>query len=229
MGNSICDYLSNIDVIPVVIDSSIRENCRYQSFQCNLSDADETESVLNSIFEEHRHVNHLINAVRIRSEIHDNKNIKSTSICIMEEMNAYLNPMHFFCSKTHTSSSLVNISSILGKSISSDVPIAYHVAKAAIEQASRYYATKYNDTKVRINCISPGLISNGGSEDCSYESDAGSYARLACRLPIQRSGGHNAVAALATFLLSELSDFVVGENIKVDGGGDLLEPLSISN
>lgn len=227
MGNSICSYLKNIGAIPIVVDAILGDDDRHLSFKCDLSDADDTERVFNKIFNDNSRVDYLVNALRIRSEEKVFSSIKLSSLLIQKEINAYLFPMHFFCMKKRISGSLVNISSILGKSISLDVPLEYHVAKAAIEQASRYYASNFQKFKVRVNCISPGLISNGPSENCSTSHGASYYSQLACKLPIQRSGGHNDVASLTAYLLSDASGFVIGENIKIDGGGHLMEPLSI--
>lgn len=227
MGGSICSYLETIGAIPIIIDNQIEDISRYLSLKCDLSNANETRRVFEQLFSEHPQVDHFVNAIRIRSEELEESDIIASSDAIMLEMNAYLYPMHFFCMKERVSGSLVNVSSILSERIDLEVPLAYHVAKAAIEQASRYYTAKYKDYKVRINCILPGLISNGAAEYSSVDPDASHYSNLANKLPLMRSGSHDEVAALVAFLLSDASGFVVGANVKIDGGGDLVELLSV--
>lgn len=228
MGSAICSHLVSIKAIPIVVDSQKNEIEASLSYKCDLSDVKQTELVFAQIFEEHSRVDHLINAIRLREGNLKNKSLENASALIIKELNAFLYPMHFFCLKKRALGSLVNISSILGTKVDVNVPLEYHVAKAGMEQASRYYAANYERFKVRINCISPGLISNGAGEYFSNSLNDSNYARLSGILPAQFSGGHDSVANLAAFLLSNSSKFLIGENIKLDGGGNLLEPLSIS-
>lgn len=226
MGRNICSHIREIEAIPIIVDSNIEKQETDTAFECDLSNSTATELIFDKLFKIHPEVNYLVNALRIRKKIDINDNICSMSASISSELNAYLYPMHFFCNKKREGGALVNISSILGRRISLDVPLDYHVAKASIEQASRYYAARYKDHKVRVNCIAPGLISKGDSEIQSINPNDSHYSQLARKLPLQRSGSQSEVVSLITFLLSEASGFLLGANILIDGGGDLIEITS---
>jgi len=227
MGLNIVTYLENQGAVPIIIDKIVKRKISDTFYQCDLSNFENTKLIFKRILEVHPDVRHMVNALRIRNVDEGTNDICKSSALINSGINSYIYPMHLFCDSDLSNGSVVNISSVLGNKISPNVPLAYHVTKAAIEQASKYYAANFKEHKIRINCIAPGLISNGASEVQSSAPDASYYAKIATKLPLQRSGSHNDVASLAAFLLSDASGFLTGTNIKLDGGSDLLELTSL--
>jgi len=67
---------------------------------------------------------------------------------------------------------------------------------------------------IKVNCVSPGFIStemtNKISED--YKSV------LKSKIPLEKFGSPNDVANTVLFLCSDLSDYITGETIHVNGG-----------
>jgi 3-oxoacyl-[acyl-carrier protein] reductase len=86
----------------------------------------------------------------------------------------------------------------------------YSASKAAVSMLVRELACELGPHAIRVNAISPGWIPAG---DAVVEEG---YAHL---IPLRRPGTPDDAAAMATVLLSdELSGYVTGANVPVDGG-----------
>lgn len=88
-------------------------------------------------------------------------------------------------------------------------PLAYGVSKGGLVQLMRYLATTLAPT-VRVNAISPGGITRGQA--------AAFTERYEARTPLRRMGTEEDVKGAVAFLASDLSAYVTGHNLVVDGG-----------
>jgi NAD(P)-dependent dehydrogenase (short-subunit alcohol dehydrogenase family) len=86
---------------------------------------------------------------------------------------------------------------------------AYAASKGGILQLSRWLATSLAP-RVRVNAISPGGIERG--QDPTF------IDRYAARTPMGRMGTEDDLKGAIAFLSSDLSTYVTGQNIVVDGG-----------
>lgn len=86
---------------------------------------------------------------------------------------------------------------------------AYAASKGGLIQLSRYLATLFAP-RVRVNCMSPGGVERG---------QAGSFRAKYCeRTPLGRMGTEEDMKGAVAFLASDLSAYVTGQNLAVDGG-----------
>ncbi len=93
-------------------------------------------------------------------------------------------------------------------------PIEYGVGKAGIQQMARYLSVHYGPQNVRVNAVSPGPFPNPNLQ----RENPGFIGRLAQKVPLGRVGQAPEIAGAVTFLLSDASSFVTGQNLAVDGG-----------
>jgi NAD(P)-dependent dehydrogenase (short-subunit alcohol dehydrogenase family) len=92
----------------------------------------------------------------------------------------------------------------------------YTATKAALNGLVRALSTELLDRKIRVNSISPGPIETPifGKMGLTDEIKDG-YRQL---VPMQRFGKPQEIAAVATFLASSDSSFVIGQEIVAGGG-----------
>lgn len=112
--------------------------------------------------------------------------------------------------------SIVGVSSISGMN-SAPYHIAYGTAKAAIVAATRTLAVELALDNIRVNTVAPGTTITPGSGayiDEDVERDRAAIAMGRRADPVEQAG------AIA-FLLSDLSSYITGQTLLVDGGLNL--------
>jgi 3-oxoacyl-[acyl-carrier protein] reductase len=109
--------------------------------------------------------------------------------------------------------SIINMTSVVG--ITGNVGQAnYAASKAGVIGFTKSVAREFAQKNVRVNAIAPGFIVTDMTDslaDSIKESVTSS-------IPMKRFGSAKDVANAALFLGSELSSYITGEIIKVDGG-----------
>jgi NAD(P)-dependent dehydrogenase (short-subunit alcohol dehydrogenase family) len=88
-------------------------------------------------------------------------------------------------------------------------PAAYAASKAGVVNLSKWLATTMAP-QVRVNSVSPGGISRG--QDNLF------VQRYISRIPLNRMATESDVIGTVLFLGAELSSFITGQDICVDGG-----------
>ena len=104
-------------------------------------------------------------------------------------------------------------------------PHVYSAMKAAVLSLSRTAALELGAHGIRVNAICPGFIATAifaGARNWSYETRQRFIGELekfpATATPIRRAGLGADIAAMATYLASDESTFVTGQQFVVDGG-----------
>jgi len=109
---------------------------------------------------------------------------------------------------------IINISSQHGM-IACPGDFPYSVSKGGIVQMTRQIAVDHAQDLIVCNAIAPGKIITG-KPGIANDPDALDYSRR--RTPWPRLGAPDDVAGAALFLASEMSSYVTGVNLMVDGG-----------
>jgi glucose 1-dehydrogenase len=73
------------------------------------------------------------------------------------------------------------------------------------------------DHGIRVNAVAPGTIATELARSAVLTSDE-ARARIMSRTPMRRLGEPDEVAAVVAFLLSDVSSYMTGEIVVVDGG-----------
>lgn len=109
--------------------------------------------------------------------------------------------------------SIVNISSTAGLDGNSGKS-AYGASKAALIAMTKSVAAELGNQGIRANCIAPGITE---TEMLSTMPD---YIVEAVKndVDLKRVGKPEDIADTAVFLLSDLSSYITGQVIRVDGG-----------
>ncbi|KAK3920151.1 Dihydroanticapsin 7-dehydrogenase, partial [Frankliniella fusca] len=127
-----------------------------------------------------------------------------------------------------TKGNVINISSICGSTPIKGT-LAYGTSKAAVDHLSRNMALELGPKGVRVNCVNPGVIVSefqrrAGMTEAAY---AQFLQKSSAAYPLRRVGNPEDVAKAVAFMASDMSSFITGETLFVDGGhhlGALIAP-----
>ena len=108
---------------------------------------------------------------------------------------------------------IINVTSVVGHT--GNIGQAnYAASKAGLIGMSKSLALEYGKKNIKINCISPGFIK---SEMTDKINDNFKQSLLE-KISLERFGTPEDVANAALFLSSDLSNYITGETIHVNGG-----------
>jgi NAD(P)-dependent dehydrogenase (short-subunit alcohol dehydrogenase family) len=113
-------------------------------------------------------------------------------------------------------SSFVFISSVMG-SLGQKGKIAYSSSKSALIGGAKSMALELAPKKIRVNCISPGVVSTEMSKKMFETLPESSKEEIIKKHPLGL-GNPEDIANTCLFLLSDLAKWITGTNIVVDGG-----------
>jgi len=91
---------------------------------------------------------------------------------------------------------------------------SYGAAKAGLIHLCKSMAIEWSDKGIRVNIVAPGSIITPRIP----EGDAESEARMNAHLPLPRRGKTIDIAKAVCFFMSDLSSYVTGQTLAVDGG-----------
>lgn len=111
------------------------------------------------------------------------------------------------------SASIINVSSIIGVR-GNRGQLVYGASKAGVIGATQSSAKELAAQGVRVNAIAPGFIRTSMIEHLSPEI----YNERVASIVMKRVGEPADIADVALFLASDLSSYVTGQIIGVDGG-----------
>ena len=131
-----------------------------------------------------------------------------------------------------SSGSIVNIASINGIAAAPNAG-AYSASKAGIIMLTQQAALEWAPLRLRVNAIAPGLIDAGMSEPIYSDADVRELRQS--KVPMNRLGRAEEVAAAVMFLVSDAASYITGQTIAVDGGitisalGSLVRPARVDS
>ncbi|HXE66010.1 MAG TPA: oxidoreductase [Rhodanobacteraceae bacterium] len=94
----------------------------------------------------------------------------------------------------------------------------YGAAKAALNYYSRTLAMELAPSGIRVNVVSPGVISTPGSDEFARTTPGFSTDAWIQNIPLGRIGATDDIAEAVALLVSDRGRFLTGANYRVDGG-----------
>ncbi len=209
-------YARSADAANEVVAEIEAKGRKGRAFQADAVDFAQAEGVIASITEEFGKLDVLVNnagitkdnlILRMSEEQWDDvitTNLKS----IFNYSKAAARPM-----MKNRGGSIVNISSVVGIS-GNGGQTNYAASKAGIIGFTKSYAKELASRNIRANVIAPGYILT----DMTDQLDEKVLEGIKAETPLGRAGEAHEVADAVVFLASDMSAYITGETIRVDGG-----------
>ena len=182
----------------------------------NAADFAETEKVVAQIKADFGHIDILVNNAGITK---DGLMLRMTEAQWDAVINVNLKSAFNF---THAlipimmrqrGGSIINMASVVG--VHGNAGQAnYSASKAGMIALAKSVAQEMGPKGIRANAIAPGFIETAMTAALSDEIEADWMKKI----PLRRGGKPEDIADVATFLASDLSSYVTGQVIQVDGG-----------
>jgi 3-oxoacyl-[acyl-carrier protein] reductase len=111
--------------------------------------------------------------------------------------------------------SIINFASQAARDGGGMGAIAYSSAKGGVLTMTRGLAKELGPRKIRVNCVSPGMI-NTTFHNTFTKSEV--RQKVAASTPLSREGEAQEVADLVVYLASNNSSFINGASMEINGG-----------
>ncbi|MFC1845902.1 SDR family NAD(P)-dependent oxidoreductase [Chloroflexota bacterium] len=237
IGNAISYRLAESGAAVAIADINIEEAEKtslslneqgYQSIavKCDVSDESNVKDMVQAVIDRIGGVDILVNNAGIFPQIPLEEmtgsefdqiisiNLKGTFLCSREVSQYIIKQRQFGC--------IINLASIDSMHPSSKGLSAYDASKGGVLTLTKSMALELGKHDIRVNAIAPGGILTGGvaQQMRGTTADDGKKGLKAfmSRMALGRMGKADDIARVALFLASDLSSYITGSCIVVDGG-----------
>ena len=189
---------------------------RAKGYASNAADFAQTEEVVSKVNEDFGHIDVLVNNAGITK---DGLMLKMSEAqwdaVIAVNLKSAFNYIHAIVPimMRQRQGSIINMASVVG--VHGNAGQAnYAASKAGLIALAKSIAQEVGSRGIRANAIAPGFIETAMTAALSDEV----RKEWAQKIPLRRAGQVEDIANVATFLASDMSSYVSGQVIEVDGG-----------
>ena len=209
-------YVSSEDKAKLLEAELLSKGIQAKGYRFNVADLEPCEGMVNDVVKEFGSVDVVVNnagitrdtlLMRMSEEQWDeviNTNLKSVFNMTKAVQRTMLK---------QRSGSIINMSSVVG--VKGNAGQAnYAASKAGILGFTKSVALELGSRNIRCNAIAPGFIET----EMTGALDAEMVQSWRDAIPLKRGGQPEDVANLALFLASDMSAYITGQTLNVDGG-----------
>ncbi|MBQ9219007.1 MAG: 3-oxoacyl-[Muribaculaceae bacterium] len=187
-----------------------------KGYASNAADFAQTEAVVAQVKEEFGHIDILVNNAGITQ---DGLMLRMTEAqwdaVINVNLKSAFNFIHALVPimMRQRCGSIINMASVVGVHGNAGQS-NYAASKAGLIALAKSVAQEMGSRGIRANAIAPGFIDTAMTQALPEEV----RKEWAQRIPLRRGGTVDDIANVAIFLASDMSSYVTGQVIQVDGG-----------
>jgi NAD(P)-dependent dehydrogenase (short-subunit alcohol dehydrogenase family) len=204
--------------IKAAIEARLRRTVSVHGLRCDISQADDCEQMVQRVVDLHGTVDCLVNSAGI-VKTQSLLDIAPKDFDLMLDVN--LKGAFYLCQSVlkvfvqHRSGNIVNVASLAAQRGGGLVGGAHYAAsKGGVLSLTKSIAREFGPLGIRANAICPAMIETPMLDGLSAERLQG----IVESIPLKRTGTARELAGVCLFLASELSGFVTGATIDVNGG-----------
>lgn len=195
--------------------------CEAEIFQCNIEELSSIKETIKLILKKFKSIYILVNNAGVVKQTDFEKITEDEYNWIMEVnlKGSFFFTQHAIPYLLKSQGTIINISSVGGQRGGTKA-IHYVISKAAIISFTKSLSNLYAPKGIRVNAIAPGQIMTGMTKEL-FETEF-YQKKILPSIPLKRIGTTEDVANAALFLASDLSSYITGQTINVNGGEYLL-------
>ena len=203
-----------------IIDETVKEleafGVKVRAYASNAADFSQTHETVEQILADFGHIDILVNNAGITKDgIMLRMTEQQWDAVIAVNLKSAFNFIHALVPimMRQRSGSIINMASVVG--VHGNAGKAnYAASKAGLIALAKSIAQEMGSRGIRANAIAPGFIDTAMTQALSDEV----RKEWGQPLPLRRGGTVEDIANVATFLASDMSSYVTGQVIQVDGG-----------
>ena len=209
-------YSSSVDAA-TALENELKEfGVKAKGYQSNAADFNAAQELANDVLKEFETIDILVNnagitkdnlLMRISEEDFD-KVIEVNLKSVFNLTKAVIRPM-----MKQRGGSIINMSSVVGLKGNAG-QTNYAASKAGIVGFSKSVALELGSRNVRSNVIAPGFIETEMTDKLDEKTVQGWRDAI----PLKRGGTPEDIANACVFLASDMSSYITGQPLSVDGG-----------
>jgi 3-oxoacyl-[acyl-carrier protein] reductase len=209
----VVNYREKKDKAEDVVRSITESGGSAEAFQFDITDEEQVKQAFQDIAGRRGHIDILVNnaavskdALLLRARPKDidemmDTNLKGSIFCSFHASRYMLKQKN---------GRIINISSIVGIGGNPGQSV-YAATKAGLIGFTKSLAKELGQKGILVNAVAPGLIET----DMTRNIDMGSLVE---QIPLKRIGSPGDVAGVVLFLCSNLSSYITGQVLVIDGG-----------
>ena len=208
---------SSADKAKALEEKLIASGVKAKAYRSNAGNFAECESLINDVLKEFGSVDVCVNNAGISK---DNLLLRMTPEQWEDVIRVNLNSVFYMTKQVirpmmkAKGGSIINMSSVIGL-MGNAGQGSYAASKAGIIGFTKSVAKELGSRNVRCNAIAPGFVE---TDMTSYLKEGEQADKYKAGIPLGKFGTGEDIANVTLFLASELSSYVTGQVISVDGG-----------
>jgi 3-oxoacyl-[acyl-carrier protein] reductase len=209
-------YLSSVEKGEALEKELTTEGLKVKGYRSDASDFVSAEELIKNVVEDFGTIDILVNNAGITR---DNLLMRMSENQWDEVLRVNLKSI-FNLTKGITrtmlkakSGSIINITSVVGLTGNAG-QVNYSASKAGILGFTKSVAKELGSRGVRCNAVAPGFIETEMTEELDQEN----LKTWLASIPLKRAGQGSDIANACVFLASDMSTYITGQTLIVDGG-----------
>ena len=228
IGRSICEsfaengcnvaftYNSSKEAAENLVEELKKYDVKVKSYKSDASDHDKSVELIDNVISDFERIDVLVNNAGITK---DNLLMRMSPSDFKDVVNVNLGSVFNLTKSSiriflkQKEGSIINISSIVGVKGNAGQS-NYAASKAGIIGFYKSIALELGSRNIRCNVVAPGFIETDMTDSLSDDV----LEKWKESIPLKRSGKPNDVGNACVFLASDLSSYITGQVLQVDGG-----------
>ena len=228
IGRSICEsfaqngcniaftYNSSKEAAENLVNELNKYDVKVKAYKSDASDHDKSVELIDNVISDFDRIDVLVNNAGITK---DNLLMRMSPSDFKDVVNVNLGSVFNLTKSSikvflkQKEGSIINISSIVGVKGNAGQS-NYAASKAGIIGFSKSIALELGSRNIRCNVVAPGFIETDMTDSLSEDV----LEKWKESIPLKRSGKPNDVGNACVFLASDLSSYITGQVLQVDGG-----------